>query len=178
MENNFFKQLSELNLEGFLNMTIKKDGDKMIVSLMVHNDKCKDEAKNKLIPLLLKGTPEELDAEFFNEISSPLSETDGLLVNMASFTKQKEEAKKQSVAEKDKKTPPEDEESTNAPAKPKGKPGPKKKTPPEPEPILEETPEPDSIDEPEFPQDEYIDENVYAPQPAPVKPNLFDQPID
>lgn len=69
---------------------------------MLHNEQCGDSAR-KLIPSLnLKGTAEELDNGFFEQITTPIQAASGLMVNMEAYMKQLEEVKKQSAMEKEK----------------------------------------------------------------------------
>ena len=103
MEANFFKQLARMDMSSQLTLTIAKaTEDKIVVSILVQNDGCGDKAKNIIPPLNLKGTAEELDAEFFAHIKKPVESASGLMSNMESFMKQLEEAKKQSAMEKEK----------------------------------------------------------------------------
>jgi PRTRC genetic system protein E len=103
MEANFFKQLAKMDIDSKLTLTIAKaTEDTMVVSILVQNDGCGDKAKNIIPPLNLKGTAEELDAEFFTHIKKPIESASGLMSNMEAFMKQVEEAKLQSAMEKEK----------------------------------------------------------------------------
>ncbi|WP_454045048.1 PRTRC system protein E [Chryseobacterium sp. Marseille-Q8038] len=103
MEANFFKQIAKMDLQSKLTLTVAKaTEDKIVVSILVQNDGCTDKAKNIIPPLNLKGTAEELDAEFFSHIKKPVESASGLMSNMENFMKQMEEAKKQSAMEKEK----------------------------------------------------------------------------
>ena len=97
---NFFQQLTELQLVGDLKMVITTTSTGMVVSLLLANEKCGDDARNSLPPLLLRGTAAELDAEFFSTVKEPLQLTSGLQVDMESYLKQVEAAKKQSAMAK------------------------------------------------------------------------------
>lgn len=99
---NFFSQVAALDFEGCLNLTLKKDGEQLTVSLLLQNAACGDSAKQHIPPLLLKGTPKELGEGFFPAITEPVQATSQLLVNMAQFLKGQEEAKRQSAIEKKK----------------------------------------------------------------------------
>ncbi|WP_270561539.1 PRTRC system protein E [Bacteroides cellulosilyticus] len=68
----------------------KKDG---IISVSVLPKKVglKDEAKNHLSPMVLRGTPEEIDQHFISQVRSPLEKTIGMLTNMAVYEKSMEE---------------------------------------------------------------------------------------
>lgn len=68
-------------------MTIKRNGSEMIVSVLPRVKDLKDEAAKKLVPLVVSGTPDELDKGFSAAISNPIQEATGLLVNMKDFEK-------------------------------------------------------------------------------------------
>ncbi|PTT73719.1 MULTISPECIES: PRTRC system protein E [unclassified Chryseobacterium] len=103
MQTNFFNQIAKMDINSKLILTIVKANESQIVaSILVQNDGCGDKAKNIIPPLNLKGTADELDAEFFEHIKAPLKTASGLMVGMESFMKQLEEAKKQSAMEKEK----------------------------------------------------------------------------
>lgn len=99
----FFQQIANLNLTGNLQLTISKGAeDNFIVSVILQNEQCGDNAKNLIPPLNFRGTAEELDEGFFGQITAPVQSASALMVDMESFMKQLEEAKKQSVMEKEK----------------------------------------------------------------------------
>ena len=103
MNANFFNQITQLDFTGNLQLTIAKGaGNNLIVSLMIQNEQCGDNAKQLIPPLNLRGTAEELDEGFFQQITTPLQTASGLMVNMEAFMKQLEVAKKQSAMEKEK----------------------------------------------------------------------------
>jgi PRTRC genetic system protein E len=100
---NFFNQIARMQIKGTLQIAIEQGADhNWIVSVLLQNESCGDDAKNLIVPCTLKGTAEELDADFFGTITSPLERASGLMVNMEAFMKQLEEAKKNSALEKDK----------------------------------------------------------------------------
>lgn len=100
---NFFKQIAQMNITGDLQIAIKKGTENnWIVSVLLNNEHCGDKAKNLIVPCTLRGTAEEMDEDFFGTITSPLETASGLMVNMESFKKQLEEAKKQSAMENEK----------------------------------------------------------------------------
>lgn len=103
METNFFTGIAQLNIKGDLNITIKQgeDGQHM-VSVLLNNRQCGDDAKQVIPPLVLKGSGEELDTGFFAAVTAPLQVTSELLVNMEGYLKAQEEARKQSAMEKEK----------------------------------------------------------------------------
>lgn len=103
MNANFFHQIAQLQITGDLQLTIAKGAENnLIVSIMLQNEQCGDNAKNIIPPLNLRGTAEELDNGFFEKITTPIQTASGLMVDMESFMKQLEETKKQSAMEKDK----------------------------------------------------------------------------
>ncbi|WKS95905.1 PRTRC system protein E [Riemerella columbina] len=102
MNTNFFKQIAGLEIEGTLHLTIRKETENIVISVLLNNDACGDKAKNLIPPLTIKGTAEELDEQFFATIVQPLESTSKLMVNMESYLKAQERAKKQSAMEKEK----------------------------------------------------------------------------
>ncbi len=100
---NFFGSVAALKINGDLQLTIKQEAENnWIVSVLLNNEQCGDDARHLIPPLMLKGTTEELDKGFFDSIAVPLQTTSELLINMEAFLKQQEEAKKQSAMEKEK----------------------------------------------------------------------------
>lgn len=103
MNANFFNQITQLDFTGNLQITIAKGTENnLVVSLMIQNEQCRDNAKQLIPPLNLRGTAEELDEGFFQQITTPIQTASGLMVDMEAFMKQLEEAKKQSAIEKEK----------------------------------------------------------------------------
>ena len=103
MNTNFFNQIAQLGIAGDLFLTITKGVENnLIVSVMLQNEQCGDNAKNIIPPLNLRGTAEELDNGFFEKITVPIQTASGLMVDMESYMKQLEQAKKQSAMEKEK----------------------------------------------------------------------------
>ena len=102
MSTNFFSAMAGIDLAGNLQITFGKGtGDSYIVSVLLQNENCGDNAKQLIPPLILKGTAAELDDGFFENITAPVQQVSGLLVNMEAFLKQAEAAKKQSAMEKE-----------------------------------------------------------------------------
>lgn len=103
MQTNFFRQLAKLNLIGDLQITLRPTTENnFVLSVLLNNEQCGDEARKLIPPLNLRGTAEELDNGFFESITVPLQTTSGLMVDMESYMKQLEEAKKKSAMEKEK----------------------------------------------------------------------------
>lgn len=104
METNFFTAVARMGISGDLNITIKAGATEgnYIVSVLLNNPKCGDDAKQLIPPLVLKGTAEELDSGFFGSITQPMQQTSELMVNMEAYLKAQEAAKQQSAMEKEK----------------------------------------------------------------------------
>lgn len=102
MNTNFFSEIARMGITGDLNITIQAGAnDGYIVSVLLNNRECGDNAKQVIPPMVLKGTAEELDNGFFSNVTMPLQETSKLFVNMEGYLKAQEEAKKQSAMEKE-----------------------------------------------------------------------------
>ena len=103
MQTNFFRHIAKMGLTGDLHFTLRPtEENSFVLSVLLNNEQCGDEARKLIPPLNLKGTAEELDNGFFDSISTPLQTASGLMVNMESFMKQLEEVKKKSAMEKEK----------------------------------------------------------------------------
>jgi len=103
MNSNFFNQVAQLQIIGDLHITIAKGAeDRLIVLVMLQNENCTDSAKHSIPPLNLTGTAEELDHGFFENITTPMQTTSGLMVDMEGYMKQLEATKKQSAMQKEK----------------------------------------------------------------------------
>ncbi len=103
MNTNFFNQVQQLDFTGVLQLNISKGAENnLIVSVLLHNEQCGDNAKNLIPPLTFNATPQEFDEGFFQQITTPIQKASGLMVDMEKFLKQLEEAKKQSAIEKEK----------------------------------------------------------------------------
>jgi len=101
MNANFFNQIQQLEFTGNLQLTIAKGAENnLIVSVLLNNEQCGDQAKELIPPLNLRGTAEDLDNGFFGQITAPIQAVSGLMVDMEKFQKQLDEAKKQSAMEK------------------------------------------------------------------------------
>lgn len=103
MTTNFFQSIYDMQVAGDWKLTIThEDAGRLIVSVHFYNEQAGDDARKLIPPLLLKGTPAEIDAGFFEAITAPVQETAQLLVNMAQYHQQQEQARRQSQMEKDK----------------------------------------------------------------------------
>ena len=103
MNTNFFNQIAQLDFTGVLQLNISKRAENnLIVSVILNNEQCGDNAKNLIPPLTFNATPQEFDDGFFEQITAPIKTVSGLMVDMEKFLKQLEEVKKQSAMEKEK----------------------------------------------------------------------------
>lgn len=103
MNTNFFNQIAQLDFTGVLQLNISKGAeDNLIVSVLLNNEQCGDDAKNLIPPLTFNATPQEFDEGFFQQLATPIQKVSGLMVDMEKFQKQLDEAKMQSAMEKEK----------------------------------------------------------------------------
>ncbi|RUT67699.1 PRTRC system protein E [Flavobacterium cupreum] len=103
MNTNFFNQIAQLDFTGVLQLNISKGAENnLIVSVMLNNEQCGDNAKNLIPPLTFNATAQDFDEGFFQQITAPIQKISGLMVDMEKFLKQMEEAKKHSALEKEK----------------------------------------------------------------------------
>lgn len=103
MNTNFFNQIQQLDFTGVLQLNISKGVENnLIVSVLLNNEQCGDNAKNLIPPLTFNATPQEFDEEFIQQITAPIKTVSGVMVDMEKFLKQMEEVKKQSAMEKEK----------------------------------------------------------------------------
>ena len=73
MQTNFFRQIAKMNLSGDLQITLRPTSENgFVLSVLLNNEQCGDNAKKLIPPLNLRGTAEELDNGFFENISTPL----------------------------------------------------------------------------------------------------------
>lgn len=103
MQTNFFRQIAKMNLTGDLQLTIRPTQDnRFVISVLLNNEQCGDEARKLIPPLNLRGTAEDLDNGFFENVATPMQTASGLMVDMDAYMKQVEEAKMKSAMEKEK----------------------------------------------------------------------------
>ena len=98
----FFTAINQMMTEGVdLTLVIRKANGQMAVSVLPKSNGLKDEAQNHIIPLTLKGVPQELDTGFLQAVARPVQKATGLITNMAQFEAQTEKAASESKAAKD-----------------------------------------------------------------------------
>ena len=87
----FFTAINQMMTEGVdLTLVIRKANGQMAVSVLPKSNGLKDEAQNHIIPLTLKGVPQELDTGFLQAVARPVQKATGLITNMAQFEAQTE----------------------------------------------------------------------------------------
>lgn len=100
----FFTAINQMMTEGVdLTLVIRKANGQLAVSVLPKSNGLKDEARNQLIPLTLKGFPQELDSGFLQTVARPVQKASGLITNMARFEAQAEKAAAESKAAKEQK---------------------------------------------------------------------------
>ena len=101
----FFTAINQMMTEGVdLTLVIRKANGQLAVSVLPKSNGLKDEAQNHIIPLTLKGLPQELDAGFLQAVARPVQKATGLITNMAQFEAQAEKAAAESKSAKEQKS--------------------------------------------------------------------------
>lgn len=81
-----FKQFFEILSDGAtLNITILKKENDLVVSLYPGISGGEVKSQEYMVPLVLKGTPQELDEQFFEEITEPIQHAVTALSNVKAF---------------------------------------------------------------------------------------------
>ena len=84
----FFEQIYQLISAGTdLSINIRRMNDKLNVAVMPRNNALKEEQQQHMVPLVLSGTPEELDREFLQAVMAPVKKALGILTNLEAFEK-------------------------------------------------------------------------------------------
>ena len=82
----FFNKLSQcLTHETSVILTVHSQDGILSVSVLPKTKGLKDEAKNHLKPIVLTGSAQELDDEFFDAITQPLQKASKMLAGMKQF---------------------------------------------------------------------------------------------
>lgn len=106
----FTKFASMLGDGDSLSITITKKGDNLITSILPKKADLSDTGKDHLSPLVISGTPEELEDGFIDAVITPIQQAAGILTNMREFEKGIEAAEANSKAAKKEKERKEKEE--------------------------------------------------------------------
>ncbi|MEP7375695.1 MAG: PRTRC system protein E [Chitinophagaceae bacterium] len=102
MKTNFFQLLMQMAPNLDWNIRITKIEDNLIkVCVLPFNDQLKDSAKNVIQPMIINGSPDELNDQFFQTIQTPVTQVAALFANMDAFAKSLEETRKRSLMEKE-----------------------------------------------------------------------------
>lgn len=97
----FFQAINRMITAGTdLSFSIRQVDNRLTVAVMPRRTGLKGEAGGQIVPLVLNGTPEELDAEFLQAISTPVQKAQGILTNLETFEKQAEQAASQNKGAK------------------------------------------------------------------------------
>lgn len=92
----FFEQIYQLISAGTdLSINIRRMNDKLNVAVMPRNNALKEEKQQHMVPLVLSGTPEELDREFLQAVMAPVKKALGILTNLEAFEKAAEKTASQ-----------------------------------------------------------------------------------
>lgn len=84
---NFFQKLEQQFPDADLNIRVKTKSGSTTVSVLPVS-----KTENDIEPIIITGTPEELDAEFFNLIAKPIETTKAAIVNLEEQQKSVKEA--------------------------------------------------------------------------------------
>lgn len=79
-----------------LSINIRRVNNNLTVAVVPRRSGVKD--GERIVPLILNGTPEELDAGFLQAVGTPVQKAQGILTNLEAFEKQAEQAASQSKA--------------------------------------------------------------------------------
>lgn len=97
----FFQTINRVITAGTdLSINIRQVNNRLTVAVMPRRTGLKGETGGQIPPLVLNGTPEELDMEFLQAISAPVQKAQGILTNLEAFEKQTEQAASQNKAAK------------------------------------------------------------------------------
>jgi hypothetical protein len=98
---NFFESIATLDFTGEVRITITKTTpDHLAVSFFLAGKKGSDEATKMLKPLIVRGTGNELDANYIKSVLHPLQVTAEFYSNSDAYLKTLQEAKNQSAVGK------------------------------------------------------------------------------
>ena len=89
----FFQSIYQMITAGTdLNINIRKVDNSLSVAVMPRRNSLKEDTRQNMVPLVVNGTPAELDMGFLQTILQPIQKVQGLLVNAENFEKQAEKA--------------------------------------------------------------------------------------
>ena len=99
----FFKTISEHMKDGQqLSLTIKKNGENLVVSILPDTSSVKDKSVSNLTPLVMNGTPDDFE-NGFAEALAPVDKAIGLISDVKAYENEVEQARSKSEMESRKK---------------------------------------------------------------------------
>lgn len=102
---NFYQTLFQTMTPGVdYNLTVSRTATDMSVLLMPKVAGLNDPGAGHIVPFIISGQPQEIDAEFFGRLTNPLQQAVGVLCNMERFRQSADEAaanSKSAKAQKD-----------------------------------------------------------------------------
>lgn len=99
----FFKTISEHMKDGQqLSLTIKKNGEILVVSILPDTSSVKDKSVSNLTPLVMNGTPDDFE-NGFAEALAPVDKAIGLISDVKAYENEVEQARSKSEMESEKK---------------------------------------------------------------------------
>ena len=108
----FFQSIYQMITTGTdLNINIRKVDNSLSVAVMPRRNSLKEDTRQNMVPLVVNGTPAELDMGFLQTILQPIQKVQGLLVNAENFEKQAEKATSQAKSSKTPTVPAESKEA-------------------------------------------------------------------
>lgn len=95
----FFQSIYQMMSAGTdLSINIRRMDGNLSVVVMPRRTGMKEETGQSIVPLVLNGTPVELDGQFMQAVTTPLQKAQGILVNLENFEKQAQQATAQKKA--------------------------------------------------------------------------------
>ena len=108
----FFQSIYQMITAGTdLNINIRKVDNSLSVAVMPRRNSLKEDTRQNMVPLVVNGTPTELDMGFLQTILQPIQKVQGLLANAENFEKQAEKATSQAKSSKAPTVPAESKEA-------------------------------------------------------------------
>ena len=108
----FFQSIYQMITAGTdLNINIRKVDNSLSVAVMPRRNSLKEDTRQNMVPLVVNGTPTELDMGFLQTIVQPIQKVQGLLANAENFEKQAEKATSQAKSSKAPTVPAESKEA-------------------------------------------------------------------
>lgn len=99
----FFKTIPEHMKDGQqLSLTIKKNGEILVVSILPDTSSVKDKSVSNLTPLVMNGTPDDFE-NGFAEALAPVDKAIGLISDVKAYENEVEQARSKSEMESKKK---------------------------------------------------------------------------